>query len=171
YLRHHFHARVFLCLRVRHRGVAMAASLADYPVKPRALRIFGWFAFLYFIAAQAIAVKISPPDRDMGHLEKILYVHVPSAWTEFIAFAFVFVASIAYLWKRDIKYDLFAAASAEVGTVFTALALALGSIWGRPTWGVWWTWDPRILTETIVFLIFVSYLVLRSFTEEEERRA
>src|ERR1041385_1537402 len=103
--------------------------LRSYPVRPRGLRIFGWLAFIYFIAAQAIAIRISPPDRDMGDLEKILYVHVPSAWTEFVAFAFVFVTSIMYLWKRDIKYDLFAAAAAEVGTLFTAMALALGSIW------------------------------------------
>jgi heme exporter protein C len=82
----------------------------------------------------------------------------------------VFVASIMYLAKRDIKHDLFAAASAEIGTVLTAITLALGSIWGRPTWGVWWTWDPRILTYTVLLLIFISYLALRSFVDDEERR-
>lgn len=149
----------------------MNTTLTNYQVRPRGLRIFGWASLLFFIAAQAIAVKISAPDRDMGDLQKIMYVHLPSAWTSFIAFTCVFVASIMYLAKRDVKYDLFAAASAEVGTVLTALVLVQGSTWARPTWGVWWTWDPRVLTETILLLIFISYLALRSFTDDEDRRA
>lgn len=149
----------------------MNDMLTNYPVRPRWLRIYGWVALAFFVAAQVIAFRIAPPDRDMGDLVKILFVHVPGAWTAFIAFTCVFVASIMYLAKRDLKHDLFAAASAEIGTVFTALSLALGSIWGRPTWGVYWTWDPRILTYTVLLLIFISYLALRSFTEDEERRA
>ena len=141
------------------------------PARPGWLTPLGIASLLFFVAAQAIAFLRSAPDRDMGHLQKIMYVHVPAAWIAFIAFTVVFGASVLYLWKRQDKYDLTAAAAAEVGTVMTGLTLALGSIWGRPTWGVWWTWDPRLTTTAILFLIYVSYLSLRAFTEDEERRA
>lgn len=139
--------------------------------RPRWLMPFGWFALLFFIAAQATALLVSAPDRDMGHLQKIMYVHVPSAWAGMLAFAAVFVASTLYLWRRDVKYDMLAAAAAEAGVVLTALTLALGSIWGRPTWGVWWTWDPRLTSTAVMLLIYVGYLALRSFTDDEDRRA
>jgi heme exporter protein C len=135
------------------------------------LKPLGIFAALFFIAAQALAVINSPADRDMGHLQKIMYVHVPSAWLAFVAFGLVLVASLLYIWKRDLKFDSFAAAAAEAGTLFTALTIAQGSIWGRPTWGVWWTWDPRLTTTAILLLIFVGYVALRSFTDDEDRRA
>jgi heme exporter protein C len=139
--------------------------------RPRWLLPFGWFAMLFFVGAQAAALLLSAPDRDMGHLQKIMYVHVPSAWISMIAFLVVFIASALYLVKRDMKYDMLAAAAAEVGVILTALTLALGSIWGRPTWGIWWTWDPRLTTTAILLLIYVGYLALRSFTEDEDRRA
>ena len=131
----------------------------------------GIFTLLFFVFAQASAVLVSPADRDMGHLQKIMYVHVPAAWIAFAAFGVVLVWSILYLATRNLNHDLVAAAAAEVGTVFTALTIALGSIWGKPTWGVWWTWDPRLTTTAILLLIFVGYISLRSFTEDEERRA
>jgi heme exporter protein C len=139
--------------------------------RPRWLLPLGVFALLFFIAAQSTALLISPPDRDMGHLQKILYVHVPSAWIAMIAFTVVFVTSVLYLIRRDIRYDLVAASAAEVGVILSGLTLALGSIWGRPTWGVWWTWDPRLTTTAILALIYAGYLALRSFTEDEDRRA
>jgi heme exporter protein C len=139
--------------------------------RPRWLLPFGAFSILFFIAAQAISLYLSQPDRDMGHLQKIMYVHVPSAWVSMIAFFVVFVTSLLYLIKRDIRHDLMAASAAEVGVILTALTLALGSIWGRPTWGVYWTWDPRLTTTAILLLIYVGYLALRAFTEDEDRRA
>jgi heme exporter protein C len=122
-------------------------------------------------AAQAFGVLTSPPDRDMGHLQKIMYVHVPAAWNAFLAFVVVLVGSVMYLWKREEKWDLLAASAAEVAAVLTALTIALGSIWGRPTWGVWWTWDPRLTSTAILLVIIVGYLALRSFVDEPERRA
>jgi heme exporter protein C len=139
--------------------------------RPRWLLPFGWFAMLFFAAAQATALLLSAPDRDMGHLQKTMYVHVPSAWVSMVAFLVVFICSVLFLLRRDIRYDLAAAAAAEVGVILTALTLALGSIWGRPTWGIWWTWDPRLTTTAILLLIYVGYLTLRSFTEDEDRRA
>ncbi|HEX6057947.1 MAG TPA: cytochrome c biogenesis protein CcsA [Gemmatimonadaceae bacterium] len=126
---------------------------------------------LALAAAQAFGVLASPPDRDMGHLQKIMYVHVPAAWSAFIAFGVVFVGSVLYLWKREERWDVLAAAAAEVAAVLTALTIALGSIWGRPTWGVWWTWDPRLTSTAILLVMIVGYLALRSFVEEPERRA
>lgn len=133
--------------------------------------VLGWIALLAVVGAQAAGMLISRPDRDMGHLQKIMYVHVPAAWTAFLAFTIVFVTSLLYLWRRDERYDLFAASTAEVGVVLTALTLALGSIWARPTWGVWWTWDPRLTTTAILLVIYAGYLALRGFTDDPERRA
>jgi heme exporter protein C len=138
---------------------------------PAWLKPFGWASVATLVAAQIFAIVTSPPDAAMGDLQKILYVHVPSAWVAMAAFFVVFLYSVLYLWRRNPNHDLAAAAAAEVGTVFTALAIAQGSIWGRPTWGVWWTWDPRLTTTAIMLLIFAGYIALRAFTEDEERRA
>ncbi len=139
--------------------------------QPGRIRAWGWFAFLFLIASEGVSFLISPPDRDMGNLEKILYVHVPAAWSFMIAFLVVFIYSVMYFWKGDERHDALAAAAAEAGTVFTALLLPLGMIWARPTWGIWWTWDPRLTTTAITLLIYVGYFALRSFTDDDERRA
>lgn len=135
------------------------------------LKAFGVFAALYFVFAQAVAFSVSPPDRDMGNLQKILYVHVPTAWMALSAAGIIFLASVLYLWKRDERYDLIAVSAAEAGTMLSALTLAQGMIWGKPTWGVWWAWDPRLTTMAVQLVMYVGYLSLRSFTEDEERRA
>ena len=140
---------------------------------PRAGRstLFGWFAFLFLIASQLIAVMISAPDRDMGDLEKILYVHVPAAWMTMLAPLTVLIFALRYLWKRREEDDLLAAASAEVATTFAGLTLVLGMIWARPTWGVWWTWEPRLTSTLVLFLILAGYLALRALVDDRERRA
>lgn len=138
---------------------------------PRWSAALGAAAFVAVAAAQAFSLLASPPDRDMGHLQKIMYVHVPAAWSAFVCFFVVFVASVRYLWRHDERQDLLAAAAAEVGAVLTALTLMLGSIWGRPTWGVWWTWDARLTSTAVLLVIFAAYLALRAFTEDAERRA
>ncbi|HEX6558763.1 MAG TPA: cytochrome c biogenesis protein CcsA [Longimicrobiales bacterium] len=139
--------------------------------KSRLLTGLGVLTLVSFVAIQISGFVLSPPDRGMGHLQKIMYVHVPAAWSAFIAFTIVFAGSALYLWRRDEKWDMLGAAAAEVGTFMTALTLLLGSIWGRPTWGVWWTWDPRLTTTAILLMIFAGYLALRSFTEDADRRA
>ena len=135
------------------------------------LAAWGVLVLLALVGAQLYGLLESPPDRDMGNLQKIMYVHVPAAWSAFIAFFVVFGWSIAYLWSGKPKHDLVAASAAEVGALLTALTLALGSIWGRPTWGVWWTWDPRLTSTAVLLVVFVGYLALRAFTEDYERRA
>ena len=135
------------------------------------LSVFGWFAFVFLIASQAIAIAISPPDRDMGDLQKIMYVHVPAAWMTMLAPLAVLFFALRYLWKRREEDDLLAASAAEVATMFAGLTLALGMIWGRPTWGVWWTWDPRLTSTLVLFLILAGYLALRALVDDREQRA
>jgi heme exporter protein C len=140
-------------------------------VLPRWILGFGAFAILFFMASQVTAFTISPAERDMGNLQKILYVHVPAAWISMVSYFLVFVASIGYLWRGRERLDLFAASAAEAGVVLTGLTLALGSIWGRSTWGTWWEWDPRLTSTAVLFLVFVGYLSLRGFIEDDVRRA
>ena len=130
-----------------------------------------WITPIALIASQVGFVLASAPDRDMGHLQKIMYVHVPAAWNAFLAFLWVFIQSVRYLMTREERADLQAAAGAEVGAVLTGLTLVLGSIWGRPTWGVWWTWDARLTSTAVLFLVYVGYLALRGMTDDPERRA
>lgn len=153
-------------------GVSSAELSVMVPARSRSRgALFGVLAFAILIAAQAYAISISPADRDMGHLQKIMYVHVPAAWSMMIAYLVVAVASLRYLWKGRENDDLLAAAAAESGALLTGLALVLGMIWGRPTWGIWWTWDPRITSTAVLFFIYVGYLVLRDFVDDPDRRA
>lgn len=135
------------------------------------LTVLTWLAPVLLMGSQALFIKLSVPDRDMGDLQKIMYVHVPAAWNAFLAFFWVLVQSVRYLMTRDERFDLMAAAGAESGAVLTGMTLALGSIWGRPTWGVWWTWDARITSTAVLFLMYVGYLALRGLTDDPERRA
>ena len=128
-------------------------------------------ALLAVLVGLYLAFFYAPPDVLQGDVQRIMYIHVPTAWVAFLAFFVVFVASIVYLWKRLPEADRLAAASAEIGVLFTALTLIAGSIWGKPTWGIWWTWDARLTTTAILFVIYVGYLMLRSFVEEPEQRA
>ena len=135
------------------------------------MTLFGWFALVFLIASQVIAIAISVPDRDMGDLQKIMYVHVPAAWMTMLAPLAVLGFGVRYLWKRREEDDLLAAAAAEVAATFAGLTLCLGMIWGKPTWGVWWTWDPRLTSTLVLFLILAGYLALRALVDDRERRA
>ena len=150
----------------------MNETAATMNVPPsRAWTLFGVLAFVALIASQAYAVLNSPADKDMGHLQKILYVHVPAAWTTFLAFMIVLVYSIRYMMRGQERDDLLAAAAAEVGAVFNGLTLILGMIWGKPAWGAWWVWEARLTSTLVLFMIFVGYLSLRAFVDDPERRA
>ncbi len=154
----------------RPQGAKPHAQLTLTP-QPTWLTVLTWLTPLLVIGAQVGFVMASAPDRDMGHLQKIMYVHVPAAWNAFLAILWVFIQSSRYLITRDERADLMAAAGAELGAVLTGLTLVLGSIWGRPTWGVWWTWDARLTSTAVLFLVFVGYLALRGMTDDPERRA
>lgn len=152
------------------RTVSTTGTMSP-PTPPRWLTALTVVGFVLVIAAQVFGFLISPPDQDMGHLQKIMYVHVPAAMTAFMCFAVVFCGSAYYLWKGDERADLLAASAAEVGAVLTALTLMLGSIWARPTWNVWWTWDARLTSTAVLLVIFVGYLALRAFTDDPDQRA
>ncbi len=104
-----------------------------------------------------------PTDAIEGIPQRIFYFHVPVAWIGMLAFGVLAAASIGYLWKKDERWDWLARASAEVGTIFITLALISGSIWGRTTWGTWWTWDARLTTTLILWFIYIGYMMLRSY--------
>ena len=113
----------------------------------------------------------APTERVQGDVQRIFYVHLPLAWNAYLAFLVVFVASIAYLWRRRPWWDALARASAEVGLVFTTLVLITGSLWARPIWGTWWSWDARLTTSLILWFIYVGYLMLRGSVTDERRAA
>jgi len=119
-------------------------------------------AALAYAAYEALVV--APTEQTMGNVQRIFYYHVPSAWTAFLLFFVNFLASVVYIWKRSAAADAIAAATAEVGVVFCTVVLITGPIWARPVWGIWWTWDARLTTTLVLWLIYVSYLVLRSYS-------
>jgi len=112
-----------------------------------------------------------PTEVTMGVVQRIFYFHVPSAWVCFLAFFVVFASSILYLWTRKSVWDTLAHASAELGVVFCTIVLITGPIWARPVWGTWWTWEARLTTTLILYLVYVAYLVLRGQTENRDQEA
>ena len=110
------------------------------------------------------ALVVAPTEKTMGDVQRIFYYHVPSAWTAGVLFFVNFIASVAYLIRRNTKADALAVASAEVGVVFCTIVLVTGPIWARPVWGIWWTWDLRLTLTLVLWLIYVSYLLLRRFS-------
>ena len=128
-------------------------------------------AFVAVAAAVSVGLFVVPPDRLQGQVQRIMYVHVPSAWIAYLAFFVTFVASIRYLWRKDLGADRLAASSAEIGLVFTGVAIATGAIWGKATWGVWWDWDPRLTTTALLFLIFAGYVLVRASVVDRVARA
>ncbi|MEX1208896.1 MAG: cytochrome c biogenesis protein CcsA [Acidimicrobiia bacterium] len=113
-----------------------------------------------------VAGLVVPPDAVQGDLQRIMYVHVPSAWLAYLAFAVTLIASVAHLVTKRLDWDRRAGASAEVGVVFTGLALATGMIWGKPVWGVWWTWDARLVLTAAMFFVYLAYLALRRSVDD-----
>ena len=112
----------------------------------------------------ALSPNGAPTEQTMGNVQRIFYYHVPSAWTAFLLFFINFGASVYYLIKRCPTADIVALVSAEVGVVFCTVVLVTGPIWARPVWGIWWTWDMRLTSTLVLWLIYVSYLFLRRFS-------
>src|SRR6195256_2843553 len=134
-------------------------------------RLFPIFAVLTaLLLAYALyqALVVAPTERTMGDVQRIFYYHVPSAWTAFLLFFVNLVASVVYLVWRNPKADALAVVAAEVGVVFCTVVLVTGPIWARPVWGIWWTWDVRLTTTLVLWLIYVSYLVLRRFSDSSQ---
>ena len=116
-------------------------------------------------------VIVAPREAIEGEVQRIFYIHVPSALAAYLAFVVVFAASIALLWTRDMRFDAVARAAAGVGVLFTVLTLATGAIWGKPIWGVWWAWDARLTSTLVLLLIYVAYLLARSLSDRSDVQA
>lgn len=138
---------------------------------PRRLQnAVGLVAVVSIAATVWLGLWVTPPSVQMGQLVRLLYVHPPIAWVAYLAFGVTTIASAAYLWPRtrSLFWDRLGGASAEVGVVFCILTLATGSIWGRPTWGVWWTWDARLTTTAVLAVLYLGYLALRRVPGDPE---
>lgn len=136
-----------------------------------AQRVMGAATIVALAATVTIGLFVVPPDATQGDVQRLMYVHVPAAWVAYLSFGVVFVASVAYLKNGRVLWDRVAAASAEIGVQFCALTIVLGSLWGRPVWGTWWTWDPRLTTTAVLLLIYVGYVSLRKVADNPVRRA
>jgi heme exporter protein C len=134
-------------------------------------RLLGAAALVALAISAILSLVVAPPDAVQGEVQRLMYIHVPAARLAYLSFLVVFIASIAYLRTSRIRWDRIAAASAEIGVLFTALAIVLGSLWGKPVWGTWWTWDPRLTTTAMLLLIYLGYLAVRRATDNPARRA
>jgi heme exporter protein C len=135
-------------------------------------RILGVVALVAIVAASVNALFIVPADLNQGDAQRIMYVHVPSAWLGYLSFGVTALGSIGYLWKRDLRLDAIALSAAELGVMFTAFAIWGGMMWARPVWGVFWQWeDPRLTTTALLLALYGGYLLFRRLTDDPRRRA
>ena len=137
----------------------------------RGRKILGFLTAVFILLGLYWGLVVAPPDAYQGEVQRIMYLHIPSILTAYLSFFIVFVGSCLFLWKGERRDDILAHSAAEIGVLFTGLTIIEGSIWGKPIWGVWWTWDARLTLTAILFLIFVGYLMLRSLIEDEHRGA
>ena len=136
------------------------------------VNVLGAVSLLSILVGLYGALVWAPTERTMGDIQRIFYFHMPAAWVALgPAFTLVFVCSILYLVKKDLRYDRIAGASAEIGVAFTTITLLTGPLWAKPIWGAYWTWDPRLTTTLVLWFIYVAYLMLRAATAEGHKRA
>lgn len=131
----------------------------------------GWLTTALMLASLYAIFIYAPLEKYMREVQKIFYIHVGTAWNAFLAFFVVFVASLMYLKSRERKWDVLAAASAEVGLLFTTLVLITGPIWGKHSWNTWWTWEPRLTSTLVLWFIYLAYFLIRAGLHEETMRA
>ncbi|OGK89075.1 MAG: cytochrome C assembly protein [Candidatus Rokubacteria bacterium GWC2_70_16] len=140
------------------------------PVMRTSTRALGWLAALALVIGLGAAFGYAPREAVQGNVQRIMYLHVPSILTAYLAFALVLLGSIGYLATRRAGWDRLAASAGELGVLFTGITIVTGSIWGKPTWGTWWTWDARLTSTAVLFLVYTGYLLLRGMVDEPERR-
>jgi heme exporter protein C len=138
-------------------------------LKGRIAITFGIAALLFF--AGYAALFIAPDEATMHQIQRIFYFHLPAWMTSFTAFTIVFISNIAYLNTKRLKWDYLGVAAAEVGVMCCSIGLITGPLWAKPVWGIWWTWDARLTTTFILWLLYISYLLLRGLLEDPQKRA
>jgi heme exporter protein C len=137
-------------------------------------RLLGWATLVTLALTAVMALVVTPADAVQKDAVRLLYLHVPTAWVAmYLSFGITTLASVLWLWRRTRSdtWDLLAGASAEIGVVFIGLTLAVGSIWGRTTWGVWWTWDARLTSTAVLFVLYLGYLAVRRVPAAPDVRA
>ena len=139
--------------------------------QPRLLSILDGVTTVLFVISLWMVFFYAPTEAVMGNVQRVFYYHVATAWVGMLGFMAAGVAGIAYLRKNDMKWDIVSMAAVEISLVFFFITIILGSIWARPVWNTWWTWDPRLTTATVVELVYAAYLLLRQGIEDPERRA
>ncbi len=132
--------------------------------------LLGMSLVLMIVSLYLVFIYV-PTEESMGIVQRIFYLMVPMGWLTLLAFLVVFISSILYLAQKESRWDILAYSSAEVGFVFTTLAIITGSIWAKPIWEVWWTWDPRLTATLVLWFIYAAYFVVRSFAAEESQGA
>jgi heme exporter protein C len=142
-------------------------------LKPQLSKVLGWLALVSMVVLALFGLWGAPKDAVQGDAQRLMYLHVPAAWIAYLAFGVTALGSALWLWPRTraTVWDRIAGASAEIGVIFTALTLILGSLWGRPVWGVWWAWDARLVTTAVLFFLYLGYLALRRIPAAPEARA
>jgi heme exporter protein C len=139
--------------------------------QPRVLVALNVISLILLGASYYVSLVYAPLEAVMGQVQRLFYFHVATAWVGMIGFVLAAVAGIIYLWKKDLKWDAVSVAAVEISLVFFFIAIVLGSIWARPIWGTWWTWEPRLTTAAILQMIYMAYLLLRQGIEDPEKRA
>ena len=139
--------------------------------KPKALTILDIVSVILFLVAAWMAIVFAPLEAVMGWVQKVFYFHVATAWVGMMGFMVAGIAGIIYLWKKDLKWDIVEVAAVEISLIFFGITIVMGSIWARPIWNTWWTWDPRLTTAAITMLVYAAYMMLRQGIEDPERRA
>ena len=139
--------------------------------KPTMLKILDIVTVLLLLAATTMVFFYAPLEAVMGQVQKVFYFHVAAGWVGMLSFLTAAFVGVMYLVKNDFKWDIVGLAAVEIGMVFAFINIVTGSIWARPIWNTWWTWDPRLTTATIMMLIYAAYLMLRAGIEDPNRRA
>ena len=139
--------------------------------KPRLLTILDVVTILLLSIATIMVFFYAPMEAVMGQVQRVFYFHVAAGWVGMLGFIAAAVCGVVYLIKGDRKWDIVEVAAVEIGIVFAFINVVTGSIWARPIWNTWWTWDPRLTTATIMLLIYAAYLMLRAGIDDPDRRA
>ncbi len=137
----------------------------------RVSKALGGATAVFVIAGLYAAFIYAPREATMGDVQRIFYFHLAAAWMMMLAFGVVFAGSILYLAKKDRKWDIVAASSAEIAVVFSFVVMTTGPIWAKSAWGAWWTWDPRLTSTLVLWIVFIGYLMLRGSITDRSRRA
>jgi heme exporter protein C len=139
--------------------------------QPRTLQVLNILSAVLVVVAFFMAMFYAPTEKVMGAVQKVFYFHVATAWVGMLGFMAAAVVAVIYLRTQDLKWDVIGVAAVEISLVFFFITIVLGSVWARPSWGTWWTWEPRLTTAAILEMVYLAYLLLRQGIEDPERRA